>query len=172
MEQRVDLEIECDESVQQEILSFLKVNKADRSHNNNNNNLFEIYESPDKEHSIVSAYSNELFDKELDRMYALEETNSDKSKTNVYFLSYHKDLFKLGNFLSSKFLNARFRLSWLETIDGEENLFSYAIEINCVTYYQHSKMFKIASNMTQFLKENHLEEYVKSHTREEQEKVE
>lgn len=162
MEQRCDLQIDGTPEDIKSVLDFLKIDKTQRS--DNQNNLFDLFENEKSEHSICSGYSDKQFDADLDRMYSDPANDS-----HVFFLSYHKNLFRFVSYLSAKFLSCRFKISWIEKYQGDEHLFVVVVEKACVIYYQHGLSFTVAPNMTQFLKENHLEEYCDLHTRKERE---
>lgn len=165
MEQIVDLQIEGNPEDIAAVFDYLKVDKTQRS--DNPKNIFEIYEKETDENSLCSGYTDKDFDVNLDRMYADE-----KNVNNIYFKSYHKNLFAFANFLSSKFPSARFKISWIETIEGDQNLFVANFEKSCVLYFQHGVAYtKIAPNYNVFIKENNLEKFVENHTRIEQEKI-
>lgn len=164
MEQKVDLEIDGKPEDIKEVMDFLNVDKTQRS--DNNNNLFDVFEFPKSEHSLVTGYTDTELDPELDRLYALPE-----NENHIFFKSFRKNLFKTGQFLSEKFPACRFKISWMEKIEGEEQLYVFVIEKSCIIYYQRGIAYTIAPNYREFIRENNLEKFVENHTRIEQESL-
>lgn len=166
MEQTVDLQIDGTKENIQEVMDFINVDKTQRS--DNQNNLFDCWESPSHENSICTGYTDTLeFDSSLSKYYA------DQTKWNhICFKSYRKNLFRFANWLSSKYPQCRFTISWTQKLQGVERMYVVCIEKNCVIYYQSAQAWMIANSYDKFIKENHLEEFVEFHTREEQEKIE
>ena len=160
MEQRVDLEIDGIPEDVKQVFDFLKVDKTQRS--DNKNNLFDVFATDADEHSLCTGYTDKLFDPELDRMYEHAE-----AVNHIYFKSYRKNLFNFVAFLSEKFLSCRFKISWIEKFQGAQTLFVLVVEKSCVIYHQKGLSYTIAPNMKDFVRENHLDEYVALHTREE-----
>lgn len=157
MEQLVDIQVDGNPDNVKEVMDFFNVDKTQRS--DNPNNLFDVFEKPNDEHSLCTGYTDKMLDSQLDSLYA------DNPVNNLYFKSYRKNLFKLAAHISEKFPSCRFKLSWFEIIDGAENLFVVVVEKGCFLYYQKGLSYKFGPNLTQFLTENHLNNYVENHTR-------
>lgn len=166
MEQMCDLEVDGTPEDIKEVMNFLNVDRTQRS--DNKNDLFSFYEFPTSEHSLVTGYTDAELDPLLEKFYADHPANDN----HIYFKSYRKNLFKFVAWLSEKYLSCRFKLSWMEKYNGDENLYVIVVEKSCVIFSQHGISYKVGPNMGVFLSENNFQEWVKFHTREEQEKVE
>ncbi len=164
MEQTCDLHIDGTPESVKAVFDYLKVDKTQRS--DNSNDLFNVFEFPTHENSLCTGYTDKEFDVRLDAFYA-----DPAHANNICFKSYRKNLFKFVQFLSEKFLSCRFKITWTEKYQGEEQLFVLLMEKSCAMYFQRGVSYSLAPNYEQFMKENGLTQYIADHSRTENEAV-
>lgn len=165
MEQVCDLEIISDNKEHiQDVMKFLAVDRNQRS--DNPSNLFDVFEKPTDENSLCTGFTDSKeFDDRMSSLY------SDPANDNhIYFKSFRKNLFRFAAYISEKF-PVKVKMSWIEQFEGNECLFIIVVDKSCVVYSQKGVSYRIAPNVTQFIKENNLEEYCDLHTRKEREQA-